>query len=181
MKFLDLVQLRQSDRAYDVDRIVENDKLTYILEAARLAPSACNAQPWTFIVVNDPETRKQVASAISDKTLGMNHFSYQAPVFIILVEESANLTSTLGGKIKQKHFPHIDLGIAAAHLSLAAADQGLGSCIIGWFNEKKICETLKIPASKRPVLVLTLGYSKQENRMKKRKQWDSVVRYNQYR
>lgn len=178
--FLDLVKLRQSDRAYDPNRLVESEKLEYIMEAARLAPSACNAQPWKFIVVNDPSRLKETASAIADKTLGMNHFVHQAPVLIVVVEESANFTSSLGGKVKQKHFPHMDLGIAVAHLSLAAAEQGLGSCIIGWFNEKKLRIILKIPTNKRPIMVLTLGYSTQDLRVKKRKDIQSVVNYNKY-
>ena len=179
--FLSLVQNRQSDRSYDPSRPVEQEKLDYILEAARLAPSACNAQPWSFIVVNDPELKIETASAMSNKALGMNHFVNQAPVHIIIVEESANFTSSAGGFVKQKHFPHIDLGIATAHITLAAAEQGLGSCIVGWFNEKKIREILHIPSSRRPVLVVTLGYSTQETREKKRKAVKDVVSYNRYK
>jgi len=179
--FLELVKSRQSDRAYDATRPVEQEKLDYILEAARLAPSACNAQPWKFIVVNDPEVKKQTASAISEKVLGMNSFACQAPVHIVIVEESANFTSSIGGTVKQKHFPHMDLGIAAAHITLAAAEQGLGSCIVGWFNEKKIKGILQIPASKRPVLLIMLGYSKQELRQKKRKALEEIISYNGYK
>lgn len=181
MKFIDLVNSRQSDRDYDVGRPVEQEKLDYILEAARLAPSACNAQPWKFIVVNDPEVREQTASAIADKALGMNHFAYKAPVHIIIVEESPNFTSRAGGFVKQKHFPDTDLGIAAAHITLAAAEQGLGSCIVGWFDEKKLRKILNIPDSKRPMFVITLGYSKQVTRAKKRKPSGDVVSYNKYK
>jgi len=179
--FLELVKSRQSDRAYDIDRPVEAAKLDYIMEAVRLAPSACNAQPWKFIVVNEPEVVKETASCIADKALGMNHFAFQAPVFIVVLEEAANFTSKLGGTVKQKHFPHMDLGIAAAHITLAAAEQGLGTCIVGWFNEKKIRTVLDIPSSKRPVLVITLGYSTQALREKKRKLTEDVVSYNKYR
>lgn len=179
--FLELVKSRQSDRAYDANRSVEAEKLEYILETVRLAPSACNAQPWKFIVVTDPLLVKETASTVADKALGMNHFAYQAPVFIVVLEESANFTSTLGSKVKQKHFPHMDLGIAAAHITLAAAEQGLGTCIVGWFNEKKIRNVLDIPSSKRPVLVITLGYSTQPLREKKRKKLEDVVSYNKYR
>jgi nitroreductase len=178
--FLELVKSRQSDRAYDPSRPVEQEKLDYLLEAARLAPSACNAQPWKFIVVTDPELRQKAAEAVADKTLGMNHFTLQAPVLLVMVEESANFTSSLGGIVKQKHFPHIDLGVAVAHLTLAAAEQGLGSCIVGWFNEKKMRKLLNIPSSKRPVLVITLGYSTQKLREKKRKAIEEVVSKNGY-
>ena len=178
--FLELVKTRQSDRSYDPDRAVEAEKLEYILEAARLAPSANNAQPWKFVVVTDPDIRRMAAQATMDKTLGMNKFVMEAPVLIVVVEDSSNLLSILGGAVKDKHFPHIDLGIAVAHLSLAAAEQGLGSCILGWLNEKKMQSILNIPDRKRPLMVITLGYSKQPLRSKKRKETNEVVRFNSY-
>jgi nitroreductase len=177
--FLELVRNRQSDRAY-LDKPIETEKLERILEAAKLAPSACNSQPWKFIVVTDPEKRMCVAEATANKTLSMNHFTRQAPVQLVLVEESANFTSTLGGWITNKHYPHIDLGIVASHVSLAAADEGLGSCIIGWCNEKKIRKTLEIPKNKRVMLVILLGYSNQPLREKKRKTKEEIISYNKY-
>jgi nitroreductase len=179
--FLELVKVRQSDRGYDVTRAVEQEKLDYILEAARLAPSACDAQPWKFVVVNDPDVIKQTVQAISSKALGMNNFANQAPVQIFIIEEPTNFSSSAGGFFKNKHFPHIDLGIAASHIVLAAQEQGLGSCILGWFDEKKVKEILQIPSSRRVVLVITLGYSTQKTREKKRKTLGEVVSYNGYK
>jgi len=177
--FLELVQSRQSDRAY-MDTPVEREKIERILETVRLAPSACNAQPWKFIVVTDPEKRTQVAEATSNKVLSMNHFSRHAPVQVVVLEESANFTSNLGGWISKKHYPHIDLGIAAAHISLAAADEGLGSCIIGWCDEKKVQKTLDIPKNKRVMLIILLGYSNQPLREKKRKPMQEIVSWEKY-
>ncbi len=177
--YLKLVQSRQSDRAY-LDTPVEREKIERILETVRLAPSACNAQPWKFIVVTDPEKRMQVAEATSNKVLSMNHFSRQAPVQVVVLEESANFTSNLGGWISKKHYPHIDLGIAAAHISLAAADEGLGSCIIGWCDEKKVQKTLDIPKNKRVMLIILLGYSSQPLREKKRKPMQEIVSWEKY-
>ncbi len=177
--FLELVQSRQSDRAYS-DKPVEPDKLERILEAARVAPSACNAQPWKIIVVSDAEKRMQVADATANKLLAMNHFTKRAPLQLVILEENANFTSTVGGWATNKHYPHIDLGIVAAHISLAAADEGLGSCIIGWCDEKKIQKVLKIPKNKRVMLVILLGYSAQALREKKRKSIDEIVSYDQY-
>jgi len=177
--FLELVQSRQSDRAY-LDTPVEREKIERILEAVHLAPSACNAQPWKFIVVTDPEKRTQVAEATSNKVLSMNHFSRHAPVQVVVLEESANFTSNLGGWISKKHYPHIDLGIAAAHISLAAADEGLGSCIIGWCDEKKVQKTLDIPKNKRVMLIILLGYSSQPLREKKRKPMQEIVSWEKY-
>ena len=116
--FLKLVASRQSDRAYDTSRAVEPEKLAQILEAARLSPSACNAQPWKFVVITEPELARQVGKATAG--LGMNKFAKDAPVHILIVEESMNITSFLGTKIKDKYFPLIDIGIAASHIALAA-------------------------------------------------------------
>ena len=127
MDFLRLVMSRQSDRAYDKEHSVEPEKLERILEAARLAPSACNAQPWKFVVVTDRELSRKVGKAAAG--LGMNKFAKDAPVHILIVEESANITSLLGGKVKDKHFPLIDVGIAASHIVLAAESEGLG-CLL---------------------------------------------------
>ena len=173
--FLQLVLSRQSDRAYDKERPVEAEKLERILEAGRLAPSACNAQPWKFVVITDRELALKVGKAAAG--LGMNKFAKDAPVHILIVEESANITSLLGGKVKDKHFPLIDIGIAAAHITLA---EGLGSCILGWFDEKEIKRLTGIPASKRLLLDVAIGYPVKEKRKKMRKPQEKVVSYNRY-
>ena len=177
--FLELVQLRQSDRSY-MDKPVEKEKIERILEVARLAPSACNAQPWKFIVVTDPEKRMQIADATANKLLSMNHFTKQAPVQLVLVEENANFTSTVGGWVTNKHYPHIDLGIVASHVCLAATSEGLGSCIVGWCDEKKVQKALNIPKNKRVMLVILLGYSNQPQREKKRKEMNEIVSWEKY-
>ncbi len=179
MDFLQLVISRQSDRAYDKERSVEPEKLERILEAARLAPSACNAQPWKFVVVTDRELSRKVGKAAAG--LGMNKFAKDAPVHILIVEESANITSLLGGKVKDKHFPLIDVGIAASHIVLAAESEGLGSCILGWFDEKEIKQLTGIPASKRLLLDIIVGYPLKEKRKKIRKVKEKVISYNGYK
>ena len=176
--FLQLVLSRQSDRAYDKTKVVEQEKLERILEAARMAPSACNAQPWKFVVITDPQLSVKVGKATAG--LGMNKFAKDAPVHILVVEESANITSFLGSKIKNKYFPLIDIGIAAAHISLAAECEGLGSCILGWFDEKAIKELVGIPASKRLLLDITIGYPAKDKRKKMRKPKEKVISYNHY-
>jgi nitroreductase len=181
MDFLQLVKERQSDRAFDINRPVEKEKIARIIEAARLAPSACNSQPWHFIVVDHPELKDKVADATSARALGMNHFTKQAPVHILLVEEKVNFSSSVGSLIKQKDYAQMDLGIAAAHITLAAQAEGLGSCILGWFNEPKMRELLNIPKSKRIWLDICIGYSAQPLREKKRKPLQEVVSYNEYK
>lgn len=177
MDFLALAQSRQSDRAYE-KRPVEREKLERILQAACLAPSACNAQPWKFVVVDDPELSVKVGRATAG--LGMNKFAKDAPVHILIVEESMNITSFLGAKIKDKYFPLMDIGIAAAHITLAAESEGLGSCILGWFDEKEIKKLTGIPAGKRLLLDITIGYAAKPKRKKSRKPMEKVVSYNHY-
>ena len=210
MDFLELASRRQSTRKYDTTRLVETEKIERIIEAARLAPSACNAQPWHFVVVNDAELmdetldaiehptadeaqpvhlvivdelelKNKVADAASARLLGMNHFTKQAPIHTLLVEEKVNLSSGIGGVIKDKHFAYVDIGIAASHICLAAEAEGLGSCILGWFNESKIKKLLNIPDSKRVILDILIGYPAQELRSKKRKSTNEIVSYNTYK
>lgn len=179
--FYEIAKKRQSTRAYDTSRTVDREIINRILEAARLAPSACNAQPWHFVVVDEPELKNKVADAASARLLGMNHFTKQAPVHIIVVEEKVNISSGIGGVIKDKHFAFLDIGIATAHICLAAQSEGLGSCILGWFAESKIKKLLNIPENKRVVLDIILGYPAQELRPKKRKAAEEIISYNEYK
>jgi len=175
-----LVNNRQSVRSYKPD-MVEKEKLERILEAGRLSPSACNAQPWKFIVVDNPELKNKIADATSNRVIGINHFTKQAPVHIVVVMEPANFNSNFGSLVKDKNLPLIDIGIAAAHLCLQATAEGLGTCILGWFNERTIRKLLDIPKSKRVILVITLGYASiEEIREKKRKTVNEVVSINKY-
>lgn len=180
-EFYNLVRQRQSTRAFDTSRTVDREIINRILEAARLSPSACNAQPWHFVVVDEPELKNKVADAASARLLGMNHFTKQAPVHIVVVEEKVNITSGIGGVIKDKHFAFVDIGIAATHICLAAEAEGLGSCILGWFAETKMKKLLNIPDNRRVILDIVIGYPAQPLREKKRKSADEVISYNTYK
>ena len=175
--FLDLVASRQSDRAY-TDEPVSPEQVELILEAARLAPSACNAQPWRFVAITDPELAHAVGKATAG--LGMNKFAKSAPVHILVVEEAMNATSYIGGRVKDKYFPLLDIGIATAHITLAAEAQGLGSCVLGWFDEKEIKRLTGIPQKKRLLLDITIGHPAGPKRKKIRKPVGKVVAYNKY-
>lgn len=178
--FYNLVQNRQSDRAYDT-RPVDREVILRIIEAARLAPSACNAQPWHFIVVDEPELKNKLADAAASRVLGINHFTKQAPVHIVIVMEPANLNSNFGSFVKGKTFPLIDIGIAAEHICLAAKAEGLGSCMLGWFDEPAVKKLLDIPKSRRVPLIITLGYpASDEVRQKRRKDFNEIVSFNKY-
>lgn len=180
-EFYDLVNHRQSTRAFDASRTVDRETIARILEAGRMSPSACNAQPWHFIVVDEPELKNKVADAASARLLGMNHFTKQAPVHIVVVEEKVNLSSGIGGLVKDKHFAFLDIGIATAHICLAAEAEGLGSCILGWFAESKMKKLLNIPDNKRVVLDIVIGYPAQPLREKKRKSPEEIISFNTYK
>lgn len=181
MKFLDLVKTRQSVRKY-LDKPVEREKIERCLEAARLAPSANNSQPWSFIVVNDPKLKEAVARKTFDSVISFNRFSLQAPVLIILISEKSGFLNKVAEVIKDKQFSLIDIGITAENLCLQAAEEGLGTCMLGWFNEKGVKKLLNISPSKRVELIITMGYSESnEIRPKKRKEMDQIRSYNSHR
>jgi len=177
MKFLDLVKIRQSVRKY-LDKPVVREKIERCLEAARLAPSASNSQPWSFIVVDNPKLKEAVAKETFSQLISFNRFSLQAPVLIILISESSGFLNKVAEAIKDKQFSLIDIGIAAEHLCLQATEEGLGTCMLGWFNEKGIKKLLNIPQSKRVELIITMGYPQSnEIRRKKRKEIDQIRSY----
>ena len=173
MNFTEIALTRQSCRSYDETRDVEQEKLEAILESARLAPSACNSQPYHFTVCRG-ETAKAVAAATQG--MGMNKFSSQAPVLIVISEADYNKTAAMGAKVKGNDYRSIDIGIATAYLTAEATAQGLSTCILGWLDDSKI---RKICGIDQPVrLVITLGYAKDEAlRNKKRKDISELVTY----
>ena len=170
MDFLKIARTRQSCRQYDADRPVEAEKLDALLEAVRLAPSACNGQPYHLTVC-----RGEAAKAVAKATMGMglNKFAAEAPILIVISEEAYVKTAALGAKVKGNDYRSIDIGIAAAYLTAEAAAQGLGTCILGWLDDEKIRAVCGLT---RPVrLVVTLGYAADTPREKKRKKLDELV------
>ena len=166
MNFTEIANARQSCRSYDPCRVVEKEKIDAILNAARLAPSACNGQPYHFTVCRG-DAAKEVA-LLTRGMGGMNKFAADAPVLIVISEMPYSKTAAAGAKIKNNDYRSMDIGIAAAYLTAEATAQGLSTCILGWFDDdriRKLCG-LEYPAR----LVITLGYAKDESiRPKKRK------------
>lgn len=181
MKLIDLIRKRQSVRRY-TDKPVEKEKLDRCLEAAMLAPSACNAQPWKFIVVDDPDLARKVGHETWNKIAPFNKFVEDAPVIIVITMEKSPLVPSLGKMIKQIDYPYIDIGIAAEHFCLQATEEGLGTCMLGWFNEKPIQQLLNIPKNRKIGLCISLGYEPLDykQREKIRKDTAKVVSYNSY-
>ena len=174
MNFTEIAINRQSCRSYDEAKDVEQEKLDAILESARLSPSACNGQPYRITVCRG-ETAKKVAELTAG--MGLNKFAVQAPVMLVISEESYVSTAAMGAKIKGNDYRSIDIGIVASYITAEATAQGLGTCILGWFDDKKIRKICKITKPVR--LVITLGYAKENVtlRNKKRKSIDEFVSY----
>ena len=175
MNFLEIANNRQSCRSYDENRTVEQEKLDAILEAARLAPSACNGQPY-HITVCRGETAKEVA-LLTRGMGGMNKFAVQAPVLLVLSEMPYVKSAALGAKVKSNDYRSMDIGIACAYLTAEATAQGLSTCILGWFDDEKVRKLCDIEHPVR--LVITLGYAKEGDPLRKkvRKDINNLVSY----
>lgn len=172
MNFTEIANNRYSCRAYDSEKSVEEEKIKAILESACLSPSACNSQPYHFTVCRG-EKAKEVANAT--QSMGMNKFATDAPVMIVISEDDYNRTAGIGSKLKNNDYRSIDIGIATAYLTAEATAQGLGTCILGWFDDKKIRQ---ICGLKHPVrLVVSLEYAKEGSAVppKKRKSYETLV------
>ena len=171
MEFQKLIRQRESCRSYDETRPVEEGKLQRILEAAQLAPSACNGQPY-FMTVCKGEKAKEAAKATQG--MGMNKFASQAPVLIVISEMPYVKTAALGAKLKGNDYRSIDIGIVSAYLTAAATEEGLSTCILGWLDDEKLRNICQVQGTVR--LVITLGYAKNDTiREKKRKALSELV------
>lgn len=181
MTFSDLISKRQSVRRY-ASTPVESEKINRCLEAARLAPSASNSQPWHFIIVDKEPLRTEIAKATFTDIQLINKFTLQAPVMVVIVIEKAKLITRLAMLVKKKEWPLIDIGITAEHFCLQATELGLGTCMIGWFDEKKIQKLLNIPSGKSIGLVISLGYAEEgyKLRTKARKSKEEMTVWNKY-
>ena len=174
MEFLDLVKARQSVRQYQ-QRPVPRELLDRLVEAVRLAPSASNAQPWKLIIVDEPGLCYRVAQATFSKAVAFNRFAVEAPAIAALVIEKPGLLTQVGAWLKKRPFYLIDIGIAAAHFCLQAAERGLGTCMLGWFDEKQIKRLLRIPSDRRIGLLVTLGYAAEGYPLREKSRKSSVL------
>lgn len=167
MDFLEIARTRQSCRSYDETRPVEQEKLEAILEAARLAPSACNGQPYHFTVCRG-EAAKDAAAAVTG--MGMNKFASQAPVLIVVSEEPYVKSAAMGARVKKNDYRSMDIGIAVAYLTAEAAAQGLSTCILGWLDDEKLRQVCGLSQPVR--LVVTVGYAREGDPLREKKRRD---------
>ena len=167
MNFTEIALNRQSCRNYDPNRSVEQEKIDAIIRSAILSPSACNGQPYHFTVCKN-ETAKQVALATMG--MGMNKFTENAPVMIVISEKPYVKTAAFGSKLKGNDYRSIDIGIAAAYITAEAAAQGLSTCILGWFDDAKIRKLCDLDEPVR--LVISLGYANENDKLREKKRKD---------
>lgn len=157
MSLPDLIRQRKSVRDFR-DQPVEREKIMACLEAARLAPSACNSQPWKFIVIDDPELKDKLSQVAFNGIYAINTFCKKAPVIVAVISEKGKFIARIGGMFRGTRYYLIDIGIAIEHFVLQAEELGLGTCWIGWFNERAVKQVLNIPQYKKIDILIALGY-----------------------
>ncbi len=176
-----LIHDRRSVRRY-LDAPVPREKITACLEAARLAPSAENVQPWRFIVIDDPKVKDEFSKAVFGGIYSPTRFAARAPVLILVLSKPDILANKLGKQVQGVAFHLIDIGIAGEHLVLAAQEQGLGTCWIGWFNPRRARRFFKIRRGYKPVCILAMGFhEKGEPRPKKRMDLAEIAWFNEFK
>lgn len=168
--FFQLIATRESCRSFDASRLPEKEKLLKCLEAARIAPSACNSQPWHITVITESSLLKQLSEAIGQK------FTQNVPAFFVIKEMPAVLSERVSLTKEAQHYAGMDIGILAAHICLAATAQGLSTCMVGWFrNEESVCQLLGTEQKDQLRLLIAVGYANTDNlREKQRKTLEEI-------
>ncbi len=171
MEFYDVIKKRKSVRKYKKDPIPD-DVLNRILEAGRIAPSAKNIQPWHFIVIKDPDTKKKVAAACRDQM-----FMADADVILAGCILQKEAWARMGGYMSAGP---VDLTIALEHMILAAAREGLGTCWIGAFVEQDVKKILNVPDDVTVLALTPIGYPAEEPKDRGRKPISEIISYDSW-
>ena len=181
MLLINLLKQRRSVRNF-LDKPVEEEKIMTCLEAARLAPSASNSQPWSFLAVNDRMIRDKLCKDAFNGPYLVNSFCKKAPVILVVISEKSKFLTRIATVFRGTQFYLIDIGIAVEHFVLQAEELELGTCWIGWFNEKAVKKTLSIPESKKIDVLVAVGYrdtTKTFNEQK-RETLEDITMFNNY-
>jgi len=175
--FLALAGRRRSTRKY-LPAPVPREALERCLEAARLAPSACNSQPWRFIVAEEPALVRELGNAAFSGIYSMMGFAREAPVVVAIMTERSTYAARLGGRFRGVQYSLIDIGIAGEHFALQAEEEGLGTCWLGWFNENGVKKVLGLDRKAKVDVLISVGYPAEGQVPKKtRKPLDEIRRY----
>ncbi len=179
MKFYELCKKRYSVRKY-LDKEVSRELIEKCVEAARIAPSAENVQPWRFLIVDNKETLKLLKEKAFSGIYRATRWANSAPVIIVILARPDLFANKIGSTIQGINYYLIDIGIATEHLVLQATELNLGTCWIGWFNVKGVRKALKIPKKYKIVGLLTLGYFEYNENLsrKRRKALNEIMFYN---
>ncbi len=180
LMLIDLIQKRQSTRIYSATA-VQRQLIQQCVTAARFAPSACNSQPWHFIIVDEPELKNRLCEEIFSGVYSLNIFAKEAPAIIVVVSEKNTFLASAAGFFRNVAYYLIDIGTAINHFILQAQELGLSTCWIGWFNEKKAKEIMGIPQVEKVVCIISLGYSNEPQRKKSRKPLEEICSFNSYK
>lgn len=179
--FSELVQFRRSTRRYQ-NKPIEREKILQCIEAARLAPSAENVQPWRFIILDDPTIIKEFSTHAFSGIYSPTRFAAKAPVLIIILAKLDILANRIGKQIQGIHFYLLDIGIAGEHLVLQAQELGIGTCWIGWFNIRRVRKFLKIPRNHKIVSLISMGYADNyQPKPKKKFQLEEIAWFNGFK
>ncbi|OGF48195.1 MAG: hypothetical protein A2452_04050 [Candidatus Firestonebacteria bacterium RIFOXYC2_FULL_39_67] len=166
MDFTDLIKKRKSIRKYDLTKPVSEELVAKLLDAARIAPSACNLQPWHFIVIKDSKVKEKLKEAYG------REWFYTAPVIIVgCVDTSVSWKRSFD----KADYSHVDLAIAFEHLLLAAANEGLGTCWVGAFNPEIARKVLGVPQNINIIAMTPVGFPAEDPVLRPRKELSEIV------
>ena len=180
MELEKVIQDRRSVRKYQ-EKPVEREKINACIEAARLAPSACNSQPWHYIVIDDPKVKEDFCKEAFSGVYAMTKWAEKAPVLVAVVSDKGNFTSRIGNFFRRTEFYLVDQGISGEHFVLRAQDLGLGTCWIGWLNSDKAEKFFHLPKSKKIEHLIAVGYPAETPDPRPRAKLEEMVSYNEYK
>lgn len=179
MELEQVILKRRSIRKF-LDKPVEREKINACLEAARLAPSACNSQPWHYIVIDDPKVKADFCNEAFSGVYNMTRWAEKAPVLVAVVSDRGNFTSRIGNFFRNTEFFLVDQGISGEHFVLRAHDLGLGTCWIGWLNSDKAARFFNLPKSKKIEHLFAVGYPAETPDPRPRAKLEDIVSYNKF-
>jgi nitroreductase len=176
-ELMEVIMKRRSIRRF-ISRPVERELIEQCLEAARLAPSAENSQPWRFVVIDEPKLKRKVADAAFSGLYTVCRWAKEAPVLVVAIAKLDIIANRIGSLIQGTQYYLLDMGIAGEHFVLKAAELGLGTCWIGWFNSRRLRRILKLPRKFRIAYLIAVGYPAESPSARPRKTLDEIRFYN---
>ena len=182
MELSNILKKRKSIRSY-IPKPVDRDLILRCIDAAHLAPSACNIQPWKFIIVDDPDIKEKLINESLSGVHSFNQFVQNAGALVVVVARKDLLTHKLFASLQGTQFYLLDIGAACENFILKATELGIGTCWLGWFNEKKTKKILHIPRMLKIPSIIAVGHydeTEYESKERQRKNIKEVYSFNRY-